>query len=67
MNEIFKTLRDKFPFLSLILKGDMEFVGIVHFSESQDTMFFQGQRKVKVLIFLHKLTGLLHSLYSLYS
>ena len=29
MNEIFKTLRDKFPFLSLIRKGDMEFVGIV--------------------------------------
>ncbi len=29
MNEIFKTLRDKFPFLSLIQKGDLEFVGIV--------------------------------------
>ena len=34
MNEIFKTLRDKFPFLSLIRKGDMEFVGIV---QNQDT------------------------------
>ena len=34
MNEIFKTLRDKFPFLSLIKKGDMEFVGIV---QNQDT------------------------------
>ena len=29
MNEIFNTLRDKFPFLSLIRKGDMEFVGII--------------------------------------
>jgi hypothetical protein len=29
MNEIFKTLRDKFPFLSLIRKGDMEFIGII--------------------------------------
>ena len=34
MNEIFKTLRDKFPYLSLIRKGDMEFVGIV---QNQDT------------------------------
>ena len=34
MNEIFKTLRDKFPFLSLIQKGDLEFVGIV---QNQDT------------------------------
>ena len=34
MNEIFKTLRDKFPFLSLIRKGDLEFVGIV---QNQDT------------------------------
>ena len=29
MNEVFNTLRDKFPFLSLIRKGDMEFVGII--------------------------------------
>ena len=29
MNEIFNTLKDKFPFLSLIRKVDMEFVGIV--------------------------------------
>ena len=29
MNEIFNTLRDKFPFLSLIRKGDLESVGIV--------------------------------------
>ena len=29
MNEIFKTLKDKFPFLSLIRKGDMEFIGII--------------------------------------
>ena len=34
MNEIFKTLRDKFPFLSLIRKLDLEFVGIV---QNQDT------------------------------
>ena len=34
MNEIFNTLRDKFPFLSLIRKGDLEFVGIV---QNQDT------------------------------
>jgi hypothetical protein len=34
MNEIFNTLRDKFPFLSLIRKADMEFVGIV---QNQDT------------------------------
>ena len=35
MNEIFNTLRDKFPFLSLIRKGDMEFVGIV---QNQDAI-----------------------------
>ena len=29
MSEVFDTLRDKFPFLSLIQKGDLEFVGIV--------------------------------------
>ena len=29
MSEIFNTLRDKFPFLSLIKKGDLEYVGIV--------------------------------------
>ena len=29
MSEIFKTLRDKFPFLRIIRKGDLEFVGIV--------------------------------------
>tara|TARA_B100001057_G_scaffold483598_1_gene560572 strand:+ start:708 stop:1082 length:375 start_codon:yes stop_codon:yes gene_type:complete len=34
MSELFKTLRDKFPFLSLIRKGDMEFVGII---QNQDT------------------------------
>ena len=27
MNEIFNTLRDKFPFLSLIRKGELEYVG----------------------------------------
>ena len=34
MNEIFNTLREKFPFLSLIRKGDLEYVGIV---QNQDT------------------------------
>ena len=34
MSEVFDTLRDKFPFLSLIRKGEMEFVGIV---QNQDT------------------------------
>ena len=34
MNEIFNTLRDKFPFLSLIRKGDLEYVGIV---QNEDT------------------------------
>ena len=40
MNEIFKTLRDKFPFLSLIRKGDMEFVGIVQNQDSSVISFY---------------------------
>jgi len=36
MNEIFKTLRDKFPFLSLIRKGDMEFIGIIQNQDNKD-------------------------------
>lgn len=34
MNEIFKKLGTKFPFLSLVKKGDLEYVGIV---QNQDT------------------------------
>ena len=40
MNEIFKTLRDKFPFLSLIRKGDLEFVGIVQNEDSNVISFY---------------------------
>ena len=44
MNEIFKTLRDKFPFLSLIRKGDMEFVGIVQNQDNQVISFYDYGR-----------------------
>ena len=44
MNEIFKTLRDKFPFLSLIRKGDMEFVGIVQNQDQHVTSFYDYGR-----------------------
>ena len=44
MNEIFKTLRDKFPFLSLIRKGDMEFVGIVQNQDSSVISFYDYGR-----------------------
>ena len=44
MNEIFKTLRDKFPFLSLIRKGDMEFVGIVQNQDNNVTSFYDYGR-----------------------
>ncbi len=40
MHEIFKTLRDKFPFLSLIRKGDLEFVGIVQNEDSNVISFY---------------------------
>ncbi len=40
MNEIFNTLRDKFPFLSLIRKGDLEFVGIVQNEDSNVISFY---------------------------
>ena len=55
MNEIFKTLRDKFPFLSLIKKGDMEFVGIVQNQDNNVISFYdygrlmQPQDKMKFL------------------
>jgi len=44
MNEIFKTLRDKFPFLSLIRKGDMEFVGIVQNEDINVISFYDYSR-----------------------
>ena len=44
MNEIFKTLRDKFQFLSLIRKGDMEFVGIVQNQDSSVISFYDYGR-----------------------
>ena len=44
MNEIFNTLRDKFPFLSLIQKGDLEFVGIVQNQDSNVISFYDYGR-----------------------
>ena len=55
MNEIFNTLRDKFPFLSLIHKADMEFVGIVQNQDNNVISFYdygrlmQPQDKMKFL------------------
>ena len=40
MNEIFETLKTKFPFLSLIREGDLEYVGIVQNQDSQVTSFY---------------------------
>ena len=44
MNEIFKTLRDKFPFLSLIRKGDLEYVGIVRNQDNNVISFYDYGR-----------------------
>ena len=44
MNEIFNTLRDKFPFLSLIRKGDMEFVGIIQNEDNNVISFYEYGR-----------------------
>ena len=44
MNEIFNTLRDKFPFLSLIRKADMEFVGIVQNQDNNVMSFYDYGR-----------------------
>ena len=44
MNEIFNTLRDKFPFLSLIRKGDLEFVGIVQNEDNNVISFYDYGR-----------------------
>ena len=42
MNEVFETLGKKFPFLSLIRKGDLEFVGIVQNQDNQLTFFYDS-------------------------
>ena len=47
MNEIFNTLRDKFPFLSLIRKGTMEFVGIVQNQDNHVISFYDYGRLMK--------------------
>ena len=44
MNEIFNTLKDKFPFLSLIQKGDLEFVGIVQNEDANVISFYDYNR-----------------------
>ena len=44
MNEIFNTLKDIFPFLSLIRKGDMEFVGIVQNEDINVISFYDYGR-----------------------
>lgn len=44
MNEIFETLGKKFPFLTLIRKGDLEYVGIVQNQDHQVTSFYDYGR-----------------------
>ena len=44
MNEIFKTLRDKFPLLSLIRKGELEYVGIVQNEDTNVISFYDYGR-----------------------
>ena len=44
MNEVFETLGEKFPFLSLIRKGDLEFVGIISNQDNQVTSFYDYGR-----------------------
>jgi hypothetical protein len=44
MNEIFNTLKDKFPFLSLIRKGDLEYVGIVQNEDVNVISFYDYGR-----------------------
>lgn len=44
MNEIFETLRSKFPFMSLIRKSDLEYVGIVQNQDNQVTSFYDYGR-----------------------
>jgi hypothetical protein len=44
MNEVFETLGKKFPFLSLIRKGELEYVGIVQNQDNQVTSFYDYGR-----------------------
>ena len=44
MNEIFNTLKDKFPFLSLIRKGELEYVGIVQNEDINVISFYDYGR-----------------------
>ena len=44
MNEVFETLGKKFPFLSLIRKGDLEYVGIISNQDTQVTSFYDYSR-----------------------
>ncbi len=44
MNEIFNTLRDKLPFLSIIRNGDLEFVGIVQNEDNNVISFYDYGR-----------------------
>ena len=44
MNEVFETLGKKFPFLSLIRKGDLEYVGIISNQDTQVTSFYDYGR-----------------------
>ena len=44
MNEVFETLGKKFPFLSLIRKGDLEYVGIISNQDAQVTSFYDYGR-----------------------
>ena len=44
MSEIFNTLRDKFPFLSLIKKGDLEYIGIVQNQDQNVISFYDYSR-----------------------
>lgn len=44
MNQVFETLGKKFPFLSLIRKGDLEFVGIVQNQDNNVTSFYDYGR-----------------------
>ena len=46
MNEIFNTLKDKFPFLSLIRKGDLEYVGIVQNEDVNVISFYDYGRLI---------------------
>ena len=40
MKEIFNTLKNKFPFLSLIRKGELEYVGIVQNEDANVISFY---------------------------